>query len=196
MLRSRFLFPVNPLDGHPLDDYRCTAAMMTALIGRYGPTERGPLHRPVLFRISSLEPMDFPLALLDLPIAPHFHLPLQHASNRILELMKRPYTIERYSVLVDTIRNRLPHAAIGTDVIAGFPGAFIAILFGSSLLIEVIFSLDGLGLLGFEAALNRDYPVMFGTLYVFGLLGLVMHLITDLTYVLIDPRIDFETREV
>ena len=81
-------------------------------------------------------------------------------------------------------------------VIAGFPSAFIGILFTGAMLIEIIFSLDGLGLLGFNAALTRDYPVMFGTLYVCGLLGLVMHLITDLTYVLIDPRIDFETREV
>jgi microcin C transport system permease protein len=81
-------------------------------------------------------------------------------------------------------------------VIAGFPAAFIGILFTGAMLIEIIFSLDGLGLLGFNAALTRDYPVMFATLYIFGLLGLVMHLITDLTYVLIDPRIDFETREV
>ena len=80
-------------------------------------------------------------------------------------------------------------------VIAGFPGAFIGILFTGSLLIEIIFSLDGLGLLGYEAALKRDYPVMFASLYMFGLLGLVVQLITDLTYVLIDPRIDFETRE-
>jgi microcin C transport system permease protein len=80
--------------------------------------------------------------------------------------------------------------------IAGFPAAFIGILFTGSLLIEVIFSLDGLGLLGFESALNRDYPVMFGTLYFYTLLGLVMNLISDLTYVLIDPRIDFATREV
>jgi microcin C transport system permease protein len=79
-------------------------------------------------------------------------------------------------------------------VIAGFPGAFIGILFTGSLLIEVIFSLDGLGLLGFEAAINRDYPVMFGTLYFFTLLGLVMNLVGDLTYVAVDPRIDFEAR--
>lgn len=80
-------------------------------------------------------------------------------------------------------------------VVAGFPSAFIGILFTSSLLIEVIFSLDGLGLLGFEAALNRDYPIMFGTLYVFTLLGLVMNLIGDLAYVVVDPRIDFGRRE-
>ena len=73
--------------------------------------------------------------------------------------------------------------------------AFIGILFTGSLLIEIIFSLDGLGLLGFEAAFSRDYPVMFGTLFFFSLLGLVMSLIGDLTYTLIDPRIDFERQE-
>ena len=81
-------------------------------------------------------------------------------------------------------------------VIAGFPGAFVSILFTGALLIEVIFSLDGLGLLGFEAALNRDYPVMFGTLYFFSLLGLLMNIVGDIMYTIIDPRIDFETREV
>jgi len=81
-------------------------------------------------------------------------------------------------------------------VIAGFPGAFVSILFTGSLLIEIIFSLDGLGLLGFEAAFNRDYPVMFATLYFFSLLGLVMNLVGDLMYTIIDPRIDFESREV
>ena len=81
-------------------------------------------------------------------------------------------------------------------VIAGFPGAFVSILFTSALLIEVIFSLDGMGLLGFEAALNRDYPIMFATIYFFSLLGLVMGLVGDLTYMVVDPRIDFESREV
>ena len=80
-------------------------------------------------------------------------------------------------------------------VVSGFPGALIGILFTSALLIEVIFSLDGLGLLGFEAAVNRDYPVMFGTLYVYTLVGLVLGIITDLTYVMIDPRIDFGRRD-
>ena len=79
-------------------------------------------------------------------------------------------------------------------VVAGFPAAFIGILFTGSLLIEVIFSLDGLGLLGFEAAINRDYPIMFGTLYVFTLIGLVLKLVSDLTYMMIDPRIDFAHR--
>ncbi|MFP6770747.1 MAG: microcin C ABC transporter permease YejB [Alphaproteobacteria bacterium] len=81
-------------------------------------------------------------------------------------------------------------------VVAGFPSAFIGVLFTGSLLIEVIFSLDGLGLLGFEAALNRDYPVVMGTLYVFTLMGLALNLIGDVMYMLIDPRIDFESREV
>jgi microcin C transport system permease protein len=81
-------------------------------------------------------------------------------------------------------------------VIAGFPGAFIHAFFSGSLLIETIFSLDGLGLLGFESVLNRDYPVVFATLYIFALLGLVVNLISDLTYTWVDPRIDFETREV
>ena len=80
-------------------------------------------------------------------------------------------------------------------VIAGFPSAFIGILFSSSLFIEVIFSLDGLGLLGYEAALTRDYPVIFATLYFFSLLGLIMGIIGDFMYSLIDPRIDFESRE-
>ena len=81
-------------------------------------------------------------------------------------------------------------------VIAGFPSAFIHAFFSGSLLIETIFSLDGLGLLGFESILNRDYPVVFGTLFIFSLIGLVVNLISDLAYMWIDPRIDFEAREV
>lgn len=80
-------------------------------------------------------------------------------------------------------------------VIASLPGLLVALFFTGSLLIEVIFSLDGLGLLGFEAALNRDYPVVFGTLYIFTLMGLILKLVSDITYVLVDPRIDFESRE-
>ncbi len=80
-------------------------------------------------------------------------------------------------------------------VIAGFPAVFIGVFFGSSLLIETIFSLDGLGRLGFEAAVGRDYPVMFGTLFLFGLIGLLVNILSDLMYVLVDPRIDFERRE-
>lgn len=81
-------------------------------------------------------------------------------------------------------------------VIAGFPAAFVHAFFTGSLLIETIFSLDGLGLLSFESIVNRDYPVVFANLFIFSLLGLIVHLITDLTYTWIDPRIDFETREV
>jgi microcin C transport system permease protein len=80
-------------------------------------------------------------------------------------------------------------------IIAGFPSAFIGILFSSALLVEIIFSLDGLGLLGFESAIQRDYPVMFGTLYMFTLLGLLMQIVGDLLYTVVDPRIDFEARQ-
>lgn len=80
-------------------------------------------------------------------------------------------------------------------IIAGFPAAFVSLFFAGSLLIEVIFSLDGLGLLSFEAVVNRDYPVFFGTLFIFTLMGLVIKLISDLVYVLVDPRIDFQSRE-
>ncbi|MFV2053942.1 microcin C ABC transporter permease YejB [Aliiroseovarius sp. YM-037] len=81
-------------------------------------------------------------------------------------------------------------------VIAGFPSLFVGVFFGGSLIIETLFSLDGLGRLGFEAAVERDYPVMFGTLYAFGLLGLLVNILSDLMYVFIDPRIDFEARKV
>ena len=80
-------------------------------------------------------------------------------------------------------------------VIAGFPAVFIGVFFGGSLIIETIFSLDGLGRLGFEAAVARDYPVIFCTLFVFGLMGLLVGIISDLMYVFIDPRIDFESRQ-
>jgi microcin C transport system permease protein len=81
-------------------------------------------------------------------------------------------------------------------VIAGFPSALLRIVFTSALLIEIIFSLNGLGLLGYEAVVNRDYPVMFGTLYIFTLIGLIFGLIGDITYMLVDPRIDFEKRAI
>jgi len=80
-------------------------------------------------------------------------------------------------------------------VIAGFPAAFVGVLFTGALLIEVIFSLDGLGLLGFQSVVNRDYPVVFGTLFIFTLIGLVLNLLGDIMYVLVDPRIDFEARQ-
>ncbi len=81
-------------------------------------------------------------------------------------------------------------------VVAGFPGAFLNAFFGGSLLIETIFSIEGLGLLSYDSIVDRDYPVVFANLYIFALLGLVVNLISDLTYTWIDPRIDFETREV
>jgi microcin C transport system permease protein len=81
-------------------------------------------------------------------------------------------------------------------VISGFPGAFVSAFFTGSLLIEQIFSLDGLGLLGFESLINRDFPVVFATVYIYALMGTLLHLISDFVYTLVDPRIDFETREV
>jgi microcin C transport system permease protein len=80
-------------------------------------------------------------------------------------------------------------------VIAGFPGLFTTILFTGSFLVEIIFSLDGIGLLGFESTVNRDYPVVFGTLYIFSLLSLAANLLGDIAYMLTDPRIDFEARQ-
>ena len=81
-------------------------------------------------------------------------------------------------------------------IIAGFPGAFISAFFAGSLLIESIFSLDGLGLLTYESIIDRDYPVVFAGTFIFGLMGLVVQLLSDITYTLVDPRIDFESREV
>ena len=79
-------------------------------------------------------------------------------------------------------------------IVAGFPAAFIGILFSSALLVEIVFSLNGLGLLGFDSAIQRDYPVMFGTLYIFTLIGLLLQIVGDVMYTLVDPRIDFERR--
>jgi len=116
--------------------------------------------------------------------------------NSFLEEIHKQYVLtarakgleERHVLYGHVFRNAM------LIVIAGFPAAFIHVLFTGSLLIEVIFSLDGMGLLGFEAAIGRDYPVMFGTLWTLGLLGLLVGLIGDLMYVLVDPRIDFERR--
>jgi microcin C transport system permease protein len=81
-------------------------------------------------------------------------------------------------------------------IIAGFPGAFIHAFFSGSLLIETIFSLNGIGLLSFESVINRDYPVVFASIYILALMGLALNLVSDFVYTLVDPRIDFETREV
>jgi microcin C transport system permease protein len=118
--------------------------------------------------------------------------------NSFLEEIRKQYVVtarakgltERRILYGHVFRNAM------LIVIATFPGAFVGAFFGGSLLIEVIFSLDGLGLLGFNAVIGRDYPVVFATLYMFSLLGLVITLISDLTYAWVDPRIDFETREI
>ena len=117
--------------------------------------------------------------------------------NSFLEEIKKQYVITARAKGVGERRVLYGHVFRNAMliVIAGFPGLFISVFFGSSLLIETIFSLDGLGRLGFEAVVARDYPVVFGTLYFFSLIGLVMTLVSDLMYVWVDPRIDFETRE-
>ncbi|MEM9248713.1 MAG: ABC transporter permease subunit [Pseudomonadota bacterium] len=117
--------------------------------------------------------------------------------NSFLDEIKKQYVVtakakglnERSILYGHVFRNAM------LIVIAGFPAAFLSVFFGASIIIETIFSLDGLGRLGFEAAVARDYPVVFGTLYVFGLIGLLVGIISDLMYVLVDPRIDFESRE-
>jgi microcin C transport system permease protein len=116
--------------------------------------------------------------------------------NSFLEEINKQYVVTARAKGLDEKRVLYGHVFRNAMliVVAGFPSAFVSILFTGALLVEVIFSLDGLGLLGFEAAINRDYPVMFGTLFVFTLLGLVLNLIGDLTYHAIDPRIDFERR--
>ncbi len=116
--------------------------------------------------------------------------------NSFLEEIRKQYVItarakgasERRVMYRHVFRNAM------LLIVAGFPAAFVGMLFGSALLVEIVFSLDGLGLLGFESAIRRDYPVMFGTLYIFTLLGLVMQIIGDLMYTVVDPRIDFEGR--
>ena len=118
--------------------------------------------------------------------------------NSFLDEIKKQYVVtarakgltERQVLYGHVFRNAM------LIVIAGFPGAFIAAFFTGSLLIEAIFSLDGLGLLGYTATLQRDYPVVFATLYIFALMGLLVNLLSDLSYTLIDPRIDFDRRDV
>ncbi|MFH1793492.1 MAG: microcin C ABC transporter permease YejB [Pseudomonadota bacterium] len=118
--------------------------------------------------------------------------------NSFLEEIRKQYVVtarakgltERQVLYRHVFRNAM------LIVIAGFPAAFISVFFTGSLLIENIFSLDGLGLLSFQSILDRDYPVVFASLYIFGLIGLVTGLISDLTYTWIDPRIDFERRDV
>ena len=118
--------------------------------------------------------------------------------NSFLDEIRKQYVLTARAKGCSSMRTLYGHVFRNAMliVIAGFPGAFVHAFFSGSLLIETIFSLDGLGLLGFESVLNRDYPVVFATLYIFALIGLVVNLISDLTYTWIDPRIDFETREV
>ena len=113
--------------------------------------------------------------------------------NSFLDEIKKQYVITARSKGLSDQRVLYGHVFRNAMliIIAGFPGLFISVFFGSSLIIETIFSLDGLGRLGFEAAVSRDYPVVFGTLYIFGLLGLVVGLLSDLMYVWVDPRFDF-----
>jgi microcin C transport system permease protein len=116
--------------------------------------------------------------------------------NSFLDEIKKQYVVtarakglpERRVLYGHVFRNAM------LIVIAGFPSLFLGVFFGASILIETIFSLDGLGRLGFEAAVARDYPVIFGTLYFFGLIGLLVGILSDLMYVFVDPRIDFERR--
>ncbi|MGI1662952.1 microcin C ABC transporter permease YejB [Palleronia sp. KMU-117] len=117
--------------------------------------------------------------------------------NSFLDEIKKQYVITAKAKGLTEARVLYGHVFRNAMliVIAGFPAVFIGVFFGGSLIIETIFSLDGLGRLGFEAAVARDYPVIFGTLFFFGLIGLVVGILSDLMYVLIDPRIDFGTRE-
>lgn len=117
--------------------------------------------------------------------------------NAFLEEIRKLYVVTARAKGLDERRVLYRHVFRNAIlvVVAGFPAAFVAILFASSLLIEVIFSLDGLGLLGFESVLNRDYPVVFGSLFIFTLLGLVLNLVNDVVYTVIDPRIDFAGRQ-
>jgi microcin C transport system permease protein len=116
--------------------------------------------------------------------------------NAFLDEIRKQYVVTARAKGLDETRVLYGHVFRNAMliVIAGFPGAFIGAFFTGSLLIETIFSLDGLGLLAYESIINRDYPVVFGSLYIFGLIGLVVTLVSDLTYMWVDPRIDFEAR--
>lgn len=116
--------------------------------------------------------------------------------NSFLEEIRKQYVVTARAK--GASENRILYRHIFRNamllVIAGFPAAFLAMVFSSALLVEIVFSLDGLGLLGFESAIRRDYPVMFGTLYIFTLLGLMMQILGDMIYTIVDPRIDFDRR--
>ena len=117
--------------------------------------------------------------------------------NCFLEEIRKQYTVTARAKGASEQRVLYGHVFRNAMllIVAGFPQAFIGILFTSALLVEIMFSLDGLGLLGFQSAIQRDYPVMFGTLYIFTLLGLLMQIVGDMLYTVVDPRIDFEARQ-
>ncbi|QDX30329.1 microcin C ABC transporter permease YejB [Dickeya poaceiphila] len=117
--------------------------------------------------------------------------------NSFLDEISKQYVITARAKGLDEKRILYRHVFRNAMllVIAGFPATFISMFFTGSLLIEVMFSLNGLGLLGYDATLQRDYPVMFGTLYIFTLIGLLLNILSDMTYTLVDPRIDFEERQ-
>ncbi len=116
--------------------------------------------------------------------------------NCFLEEIRKQYTVTARAKGASEQRVLYGHVFRNASLllVAGFPQAFITILFSSQLLVEIVFSLNGLGELGFQAAIQRDYPVMFGTLYIFTLIGLVMQIVGDVFYTLVDPRIDFAAR--
>ena len=116
--------------------------------------------------------------------------------NSFLDEVRKQYVVTARAKGLDEKRILYGHVFRNAMllVIAGFPATFISMFFTSSVLIEVMFSLNGMGLLGYDATIQRDYPVMFGTLYIFTLIGLLMNILSDLTYTLVDPRIDFEGR--
>ncbi|MCI4235665.1 microcin C ABC transporter permease YejB [Dickeya dianthicola] len=117
--------------------------------------------------------------------------------NSFLDEIRKQYVVTARAKGLDEKRILYRHVFRNAMllVIAGFPATFISMFFTGSLLIEVMFSLNGLGLLGYDATLQRDYPVMFGTLYIFTLIGLLLNILSDMTYTLVDPRIDFEERQ-
>jgi microcin C transport system permease protein len=117
--------------------------------------------------------------------------------NSFLEEIRKQYVITARAKGASEARVMYGHVFRNAMllIIAGFPAALLGVLFSSSLLIEIVFSLDGLGLLGFESAIRRDYPVMFGTLYLFTLMGLLLQIVGDVMYTLVDPRIDFSARQ-
>ncbi|WP_263065415.1 microcin C ABC transporter permease YejB [Dickeya dadantii] len=117
--------------------------------------------------------------------------------NSFLDEIRKQYVVTARAKGLDEKRILYRHVFRNAMllVIAGFPATFISMYFTGSLLIEVMFSLNGLGLLGYDATLQRDYPVMFGTLYIFTLIGLLLNILSDMTYTLVDPRIDFEERQ-